>query len=255
MGTRANRSMTENIDDLSPDGKILLAFIKNLFEQFTLDFRADFSETLENVKEESRIMKNRCDKMEEEIRKLSDGLDASDQYEKKDQIILSGPGIPEIPENPGDEKCEELVKKLLKDHLNVDIELADISTTHRLGPVKRATPRKRNITVKLCRRDLKKQIIIASKSRRTNATVFANESLTPIRRTMFHALRRMHSDETTTIKGCTTLDGKIYAFTPPIARGGRDQKHYIPNMEALHDFCRTYVKKPLDAFLQSVATH
>ena len=177
-------------------------------------------------------------------------MDATDQYSRKDSVILSGPAVPPM---QGEEDTLELVQKLVKDHLNIVVSQQDISTTHRLGPVRASTPSKRNIFVKFARRDVKKELILKSKNRNRNATLFANESLTPLRKKMFNALRSMRKGVPDIVKGSTSMEGKVYAFTPPLAENGRDQRHYIEDWDALKTFCRDYVKKPLDSFLQIVA--
>ena len=46
------------------------------------------------------------------------------------------------------------------------------------------------------------------------------------------------------------LGGKILAFTPPAHGQTRDRQHAITNLAQLEDFCREFVKKPLDSFFQ-----
>ena len=86
-------------------------------------------------------------------------------------------------------------------------------------------------------------------------TLFANESLTPLRRKMYTALRMMRKKAPEVVKGCTSMDGKIFAFTSPTAPNGCDQKHHIEDWEALQNFCRDFVKWPLDSFLHEMAAH
>ena len=80
--------------------------------------------------------------------------------------------------------------------------------------------------------------------------LYANESLTSTRRRIFTALRRMKADVPNIIKGCTTRDGKILAFTPPAHGQTRDRQHVITNLAQLEDFCHEFVKKTLDSFFQ-----
>ena len=172
--------------------------------------------------------------------------DDADQYSRKDSLILSGPALPTFND---DEKTSEVVQKLLKDHLNVTVTDHDISITHRLGPLRNSAPGKRNIYVKLVRRDTKKHIISACKMKK-NGQLYANESLTPLRRKLFNALRKMKKDVPTLVKGCSTLDGKVFAFTAPINGNTKDQRHLISDWDGLKDFCRQFVKQPIDNFLQ-----
>ena len=177
-------------------------------------------------------------------------MDEADQYGRKDSVILTGPAVPDMTPH---ENTHDLVKSLLKDHLSIEIDEKDINTTHRLGPNKRgdANRNKRNIYVKFVRRDVKKKVILTSKQKK--APLQAKESLTPTRRRMLGILGSMKRKSPNLVKGCTSLEGKIYAFTPPTPGSGRDERHFISDMDALHQFCRDYIQQPLDQFLQSMS--
>ena len=64
----------------------------------------------------------------------------------------------------------------------------------------------------------------------------------------------MKADAPTLVKGCTTRDGRILAFTPPAPGQTRDRRQAISNVTELEEFCRVFVKKPLDDFLQQRAS-
>ena len=129
----------------------------------------------------------------------------------------------------------------------------DINTTHRLGPIRGAgtNSNKRNIYIKFVRRDTKKLVI--ERSRQKKSPLRANESLTPLRRKMLGILSSMKRKSPALVKGCSSMDGKIFAFTPPMAGMRKDERHFIPDMDALHAFCRDFVKRPLDEFLNSAS--
>ena len=76
-------------------------------------------------------------KLEEELRTVHKRNDDADQYSRKDSLILSGPALPPFAQ---EENTAQVVQKLLKDQLNLDLTDLDISTTHRLGPLRNATP-------------------------------------------------------------------------------------------------------------------
>ena len=45
----------------------------------------------------------------------------------------------------------------------------------------------------------------------------------------------------------------MVAFTKPRSDNLRDKRHVLNNEKDLRDFCSTYVKKPIENFLGSVA--
>ena len=216
-----------------------MAQIAESFDKFKTDM-------LEARDREIEDLKLTVTNFETAIQTLEDQKDNAEQYSRKDSIILTGPAVGPL---TADENTRDHVVSLIQDKLKVPITHTDISTTHRLGPLRSSTPGKRNIYVKLVRRDTKKLIISSCKAKKTGQ-LYANESLTPLRRKLFNTLRKMKKDVPALVKGSSTLDGKVYAYTPPINGNTRDQRHRISDWDALKDFCRQFVKQPLDSFLQ-----
>ena len=130
----------------------------------------------------------------------------------------------------------------------MSVSESDISTVHRLGRKRDNTADRRSIIVKFTRRDLKRRTLLASKQRK-NDQIYVNESLTPMRKTVFNALRKMKRAHPALVKGCTTVDGRVYAYTGSTNGSQRDRRHLVNTQEELVEFCREYVKQPLDLFL------
>ena len=103
--------------------------------------------------------------------------------------------------------------------------------------------------MKFVRRDVKRQVVSTSKSQGKKSPLHAYESLTPLRRKMVNTLRRMKSKVPAIVKGFSTMDGKVYAYTPPAAGNSRDRRHHIEDWDGLVLFCREFVKDTLDRFL------
>ena len=259
--TRSSTSMC--VDDLSEDGKALYGLFQEEFNKIHSKIDAKFEEmkkkfkevdslkrTVSDLQNEIKVMKK---EHEAKIKMMENAQDAADQYERKDTIIISGSDIPLMNSPPAaKENTHQLVIDMVKQKLNVDLVASDINTCHRLGPV-RGNSRRRNIIVKLCRRDKKKEIVSASKQLKSR-NFACQESLTPLRRTIYHALRKIKQDHPTIVKGCSTQEGKIFAYTDPAAPGQKDQRHHIATMDDLKEFCQTYVKRPFEDFLQTVAS-
>ena len=56
------------------------------------------------------------------------------------------------------------------------------------------------------------------------------------------------------VSGCSSVEGRIYVYTKPSSSSGgssRDLRHLVNDQETLVDFCREYIKQPLDLFLES----
>ena len=142
--------------------------------------------------------------MEKTIANLEKKIDATEAYERRDSIIISG-AIP-----PATEGREENSVKVVVDTINkklgaISIGPNDISVAHRLQAkptVPGSTPRPPNIYVKLVRRDLKKQLITASKQQNRNSErIFINDSLTPQRNAVFRTLQKIKREHDV-VKGC-----------------------------------------------------
>ena len=207
------------------------------------DFQSKIEERDTKISELSTEVKT----LKEKVNKMERLTDDADAYERRDTIIISGDKIP--PASLG-ENSSHLVQKLVKDELKITLPADGISTAHRLGrkPTNQ-TVDKRSFIVKLVRRDLKHEIISASKKLPKASKLFVSESLTPPRRTLFYALRKMRQAKM--IKGCNTYEGRVYAYTAPRRPSDRDQRHLINSYEALQEFCRVHVRQPLETFLET----
>ena len=114
--------------------------------------------------------------------------------------------------------------------------------------------------MKLVRRNLKIQLIKASRGQNKDARdkIYINESLSPQRSAVLKhliKLKKVHR----VIKGATSLQGEVYAYTehPAVSGGGsaggrhRDTRHTINTGAQLRTFCLEFLKKPLDDFIDS----
>lgn len=258
-----NMSTRLKKDQLSAEGKKLLDHISNEFAQMKNHFTELSAKNEKDLRDLKKYFTDLVAKKDEKIseleekivsfqkseRKFEQALDDANQYERKDSVILSGPSLPDFSPN---EDTHAVVRNLLETNLKLKISNQDICITHRLGSLK-AGANRRNIYVKFVRRDVKREVIMKSKQNKQAKNFYANESLTPVRMEMFRALRGMKKKVPHLVKGCTTVEGKVFAFTPPVAGGSRDQKHWIRDMQELREFCRDHVKEALDSFLQNTA--
>ena len=117
-----------------------------------------------------------------------------------------------VPEVRDQENCNSIVRNLLKD-VHINIPETEISTAHRLGkrPIN-GKPDKRNIVFKLCRRDIKRDILDACRQQKPR--YFVNESLTPTRSTIMYVLRKVKREHPDIIGNARSYDGNITVWLP-----------------------------------------
>ena len=213
------------------------------------NLKSYFEEKLREQNVEIETLKETNKSLETRIARLEEKVDENDAYERRDCIVLSGEGIPA---SETGENCIEVARKLIVEKLRINVLPNDVSTAHRLGKKPTAQgPDRRKIIMKLCRRDLKKDIIYACKQARPG--FFVNESLTPTRNTFLFALRRMkRSGENSPVKGTATIDGRVFVWVRPHG-AQRDQRICINSRTSLEKFSTDYMGKPLHEFTTELA--
>ena len=216
---------------------------------------------IENLEEKLAETDKSKKKLVEKISLLEEKLDATEAYERRDTVILSG-AIPSVSPN---ENIRQVTVDLIKaKYRSLDISPNDISVCHRLQTKSPAngTVKPPNIYVKFVRRDSKRDLIKASKEQARDAQnkVFANESLTPKRTAILQALLKIKRSNTT-IRGVTSIEGQVYAFTASTNRQAtpndgstrrtRDQRHAINTEQQLKTFCDNFLRQPLEDLVDS----
>lgn len=192
--------LLKNIDTskLSSDGKEILICLVQFFEK-----------RLKTKDDEVEALTCRVTSLQSRVEKLEDELDATSAYERRDTLVVSGV-VPEVREG---ENCKVVVRDMLKEKTKLSIKLDDISIAHRLGgKSKQQGPDRRSIIVKLCRRDLKTDILYACKEHRP--PFYVNENLTPIRNKIMYFLRQLKKKYPSKIHGCRSFNGNVTAFLP-----------------------------------------
>ena len=243
------------------DSKVLIPALITFLQNFESKFEKMFSEIKEDF--QSKIMERdqkvgylekEVSLLNEKVLKMEKLADDAEAYERRDTVIFSGPAIPEVTSN---ENCTSLLQDILKTKLNFNLSQNDINTAHRLGPKpKTQAPDKRSIILKLCRRDVKREIITACKNQSPNQSsrLYANESLTSSRRKVFNTLKSIKRQHPELVRGVSSYEGRVYAYTknPATVDGpARDRRHLVNDQDMLVKFCRDFIKKPVENFLDS----
>ena len=99
-------------------------------------------------------------------------IDTNEQYEHRDNLIISGPDLPVASQN---KNSKIIVKNLLSEN-GVTVDLNDISIAHRTGrkPTNPTTVDKRGIIFKLCCRDLVQIVFNACKRIKPSSALVAH---------------------------------------------------------------------------------
>lgn len=184
--------------DMSAEGKLIVSTIISYFNNI-LKKKED---------QIDRLQKN-IGVLESRVEWLEDQVDSNSAYERRDTLILSG-ALPAVQQ---DERCDELVRQLVRDQLRINLHETDISTAHRLGKKpKQQGPDHRRIIFKLCRRDTKTEILNSCRQHKPN--FFINESLTATRNTILYALRQARKKNPNRLGSCRSSEGNVCVWLP-----------------------------------------
>ena len=244
--------------------KILLEFMNNLVSEredkvSLLEIKIEQERSENDAKVaaiETKFEKSNAENIElrSQITKLKNTHDELEAYGRRESLIFSGEKIK--PFESG-ENCVTLAKDIIKNELKLSVDPI-ISTAHRMGrppaPTSNA-PDKRSIIVKFVRRDDKFLILKTARNKTTRVKgLFVNESLTPTRSKILHILRQAKKIDKGVVTGTSTLNGRVFAHHKPSSTAPDDAdslKTEINTMENLEEFCKNFIKRSLESFLES----
>lgn len=235
------------------DKQSILSTIREEFSAFSLlikeefrEFRQEVNEKLEQAFSKIKVLEDENKDLRSLVNRLEEKIDDNDAYERRDCVIFNGDALP-IAENG--ENTALVATELIKNKLKINVKPEEISTAHRMGkkPANQ-TPDRRKIIIKLCRRDLKKDILFACKNIKPG--FYANESLTPIRNTILFGLRNMRKDPTASkiVKGASSYDGRVFAWVKS-TNSASDTRISINSRVKFEEFACKYVQMPVDNFI------
>ena len=111
----------------------------------------------------------------------------------------------------------------------------------------------RNIIVKLCRRDLKGDILNACRQIKPK-DIYINESLTPTRSKIMYILRTAKKKGQARIAGCSSFGGRVFAWVKPAMGEQRDQRtRRVPvnTRTELEAFCRDILQESAADYIEN----
>ena len=156
--------------------------------------------------EERRAWDSKFGELQEQISALQNRNDDLENYGRRNTIVISGPSLPQVVR---DENCIDLATEIIKENLGMqEFRRTDIDVAHRLGKPRLGSLDKRNIIVKLVRRENKRKIFTACRIRKPQ-NLYINESVSKTRSTILYVLRKASKDFPTKFGPCTTEDGNV----------------------------------------------
>ena len=186
----------DKLASLSKEGQHIVSVILAGFQAIMMRKSQEVADLQRTVK----VMHDRIEKLEEIV-------DNNSSYERRDTLVISG-DIPPAKEN---ENCATIVSELVREQLSLNLKREDISTAHRIG--RKPLPGKvdkRGIIFKLCRRDIKRDILFACREQKPK--YYINEHLTPIRNTILYALRKAKAKHPVKVSSCRSVDGNVTVY-------------------------------------------
>ena len=240
---------------LTGDCKFLYDYMSNKFESLTNQFNKINALIIEQNKEKDAIissMQVKINSLEDTLSKVEERLDDADMHARRDTVIVSGTGVP--PCAGANENCMEIIVALFKEKLNIQsFSTGDISVAHRLGspPKSSSDADRRNIVVKFCRREKKREIFFACKTHRPD--FYVNDSLTPLRNSVLYALRSVRRAHPELITGTSSSEGKVSAWIKVVGDDAENpvrRRVFVNTHQQLINFCQDVVKRPLSDFIK-----
>ena len=240
--------------------KVMKEEFSKLKTEFTAGMRADYADLKTEMKAEFQQLINQKNQqisqlqdnvnlLNSKVLKLENSLDDADAVTRVNQIVISGE---EVPTAGRDEDTKKIVLNLFRNKLKLQCNESEIVTATRLGskPVSQR-PDRRSILVTTFCNSTKANIFAACKAERP--PFYVNENLTPRRRTIMYVLRKIKKAHPDLLKGYSSYDGRVFAYTPPppsaAAVTPRDVRTPVNTYDGLVKFCNDLIQVPLSSFL------
>ena len=189
--------------------------------------------------------------MRARVSRLEERVEDAEAYERKDTLVITGKNIP--PAIPGQNDVN-IVCDMFRTGLKLNVSPTDVSTAHRIGvkSVNRHLDTGK-IILKLCRRDLKGDILNACRQIKPK-DIYINESLTPTRNKIMYILRSAKKKRHPRLAGCSSFGGRVFAWVKPAPGEQQDQrpkKVPVNTRAELEAFCEDILQELEADYIQS----
>ena len=226
------------MSQLNDDQRFFLSIIEDKLSSISNDFKCKMDAKDAKIEGlEATIVD-----LKRKVVALENKIDDTEAYERRDTLIFSGGDLPPVTEG---ENTAQIVTTIVKEKLKVVLDNSNISVSHRLGskPANQA-PDRRNIIVKLCRREVKSDLMRACKKMKP-PNFFINESLTRVRSTTLYGLRQARKKYPNIIGGCGSFDGSVYAYIKPPnpdSPSAKNSKVLVNTKDKFNELCENLLK-------------
>ena len=212
-----------------------LDFVSNQFDQISSKLDS-LEKNLVETKRQMLKLESSHKSLEQKFNRLLAKFDDLENYTRRETIIISGKCIPTEAQN---ENTSNIAVNLLKSKLNVNIDVSEISVSHRIGKFDQNASNARSIIVKLLHRSTKYKLMdecIKNRASKELSDFHLNESLSSQRMTLFSDLKQLRWKHKSLFQQLYTKDGVIFVKLTVNQR----QKYRIKTEEQLLSFLSNY---------------
>lgn len=194
-----------DVDDLSGDSKIILDSMMRKMDEVKSELLARLDEKIKVIEK----LESEVDYLRRENTDIKNRLEDIESYQRSESLIISGNALPEVKNG---ENCSHAVVDILKNQMNFVLPKEAISAAYRLGKKSSAqTADKRNIFVKLNKREDKQSILASCKTAKPS-NLYINENLTPTRYKILTLLKLVRRAQPSRLSAVGSRDGKVFAW-------------------------------------------
>ena len=214
-----------NLNSLSTENKNLALIILQGVTAF-------MDRKFEAERLESRTI---IENLEKKLVAYEEKLDDLENYGRRNTIVISGPSVPAA---VTDEDCIDISCQIISTKLEVPITREDVCVAHRLGARRTGGPDKRNLIVKLVRRNKKHEIYKACGVKKLR-DLFISDSVSKTRHTIMYALRKARDRDSSKFGKIRTRDGNIRVQLPSSGSSQNSTIEVVNTRRKLEELLRT----------------
>ena len=221
--------------NLSSDGEILLLNMNQKFNELKCellnDLKNEFISLIREKDEKIHQLEEKVTALERSVCVLGNRVEDLESEGRQTSVILSGSALPPAP--AAGEQSAQIACDLIKNKLKIVLTPESIVTSHRLGSrPPNQSPDKRSILLKLSHRERKRDLLSACRTVKPSG-LYINESLTPARSKLLYSLRQLKKQFPTTVDGCGSQNGRIYAWIKTDIPSARNSKVFFSSFDDL----------------------